>query len=466
VETLQRVGPLLTTLCISFAVFAATVRASDIADRAKARETAGLTRGAFVDRSGAPIASTSRNGRRTYRLPGLSPLLGYRGANGTWHGLEARYNAVLAATDARTDWRSFFLHLTGRSAEGGSVHLTLDRTIQHVANAALGSASGAVVAIDPRTGGVLASVTSPSCAPSLLETRTGFHSCASNSSRPLLNRATQLAVSPGSSFKIVTLSAALDTGKYTLDTLFSGVDIFGPSPYFDNSEYPSNITRSDLTQLTLAQALAFSDNFTFAHIAVTLGAQTWLRYAHLYGLDSSIPFTVPVKASTVEHGAPTLTVPQLARSAFGAEDDLVTPLQMAEIAATVANAGVTMAPHLVSSLSNASGNTTWTFRPHPLRRVMSSRAAHEVAKGMKFVVDHGSGFNAQIKGIAVGGKTGTAASGKDTPNAWFIAFAPLKHPVVAVAVLHQFSGEGFQYAAPIARKVLVAALNEHGYHVH
>jgi penicillin-binding protein A len=457
---------LIVALCVGLALFVAVVHGSDVAATALAHEVSGAARGSFLDRGGQPIVYSDASGRRVYTLRGLANTIGYQDAGGHWHGLEARYNPLVSATAARRDWRTFFLHLTGRSAQGGAVHLTIDRTIQRVAANALSGAQGAVVAIDPSTGAVLADVSAPSCSQSELATRAGEARCGSDKRQPLLDRSTQLLASPGSSFKTVTLSAAIDSGKYTLNTLFSGADIFGPSPYFDNSEYPSNITRNDLTVLTLAQALAFSDNFTFAHIALTLGAPTWLRYAHAYGLDRPIPFTVPVKASLVEKGRTTLSVPQLARSAFGAEDDQVTPLQMAVIASTIANGGVTMAPHLVASTSSARGTTTWRFRVHPLRRVMSAASAAQVAKGMKFVVDHGSGFKAQISRIAVAGKTGTAASGKNKPNAWFLAFAPIGHPVVAVAVLKQFSGEGFQYAAPIARKVLIAALHEHGYHVH
>jgi peptidoglycan glycosyltransferase len=456
---------LISAVCVAFILFIAAVHAGNVAAAARVREAVGATRGQFVDRLGRPIALSTADGVRRYRLPGLAPSVGYRDPDGAWHGLEARYNRVLSAVQAQSDWRTFFLHLTGRSAVGGAVHLTLDSKVQTAAYNAMGGVRGAVIALDPTTGAVLADVSSPSCAQSRLSATAGYSDCARGTSTPLLDRTTELLASPGSSFKTVTLTAAIDSGRFTLNSLFSGADVLGPSPYFDNLEYPSNITRSDITVLTLAQALAFSDNFTFAHVALTLGPSTWLKYALAYGLDRPIPFTLPVKASTVENGKRVLSAAELARSSFGAEDDRVTPLQMAVIAATIANGGVTMAPHLVSSVTNAGGTTTWAYLPHRIRRVMSARSAAQVAQGMKFVVDHGSGFNAAIHGIAVAGKTGTAASGGDKPNAWFVAFAPIKHPVVAVAVLHQFSGEGFEYAAPIARKVLIAALQERGYHV-
>jgi len=255
----------------------------------------------------------------------------------------------------------------------------------------------------------------------------------------------------------------MDTGRFHLSDIFSGADVWGPSPYFDNTAYPSNVTRSDLTQLTLMQALAFSDNFTFAHIGLTLGGPTLLRYAHRYLIGRRIPFDYPVAQSSIANGHAQPSTPEVAQSSFGAEVDHVTPMQMALIAETVANGGVMMAPHLLKDVETASGRVLSRYRVHALGRVMSARAATDVTTGMVFVVDHGSGYRAQIAGMRVAGKTGTAASGASVPHAWFIAFAPARHPVIAVAVLHEFSGEGFKYAAPIARKVLIAGLDAQGY---
>lgn len=457
--------PLVVVLCLAVAIFSGLVHTEESASAALARERSGLTRGDFVDRTGRPLVISGVRGTRVFRQPDLALSVGYRTPKGRWRGLEAQYNRLLSAAGARHDWRTFFLHLRGESAQGGTVHLTLDSRVQAAADAGLGSAKGAAVAIDPRTGEVLALVSKPYCSPASISTEKSYAKCTTDPSKPLMNRATQLLVPPGSAFKIATLTAAIDSGRFHLSDVFSGADAFGPNPYFDNVTYPSNITRTDLTSITLAQALAFSDNFTFAHLGLTLGSAEFLKYMLRYGLDNAIPFDLPVKASTVAGGKRTLSNGELARSSFGAEDDEVTPMQMALIAATVANGGVTMAPHLVSSLSTADGRTTWRYTDHPLRRVMSSSTAKEVTAGMKFVVTAGSGYKAQIHGMKVAGKTGTAASGASVPHAWFIAFAPADHPVVAVAVLHEFSGEGFEYAAPIARKIMIAALQERGFRV-
>jgi penicillin-binding protein A len=457
--------PILIALSAAFVVSLCLLALDAQTTRAVWREASGLTRGPFIDRDALPLVSTGAAGKRQYTVPDLAPIVGYQDSTGNWHGLEHAYAATLSGSAARNDWRAFFSHLLGRSIAGGAVRLTLDRRLQRVADSALGSQMGAVVALDPRTGAVLAMVSKPDCSPSTLASAAGDRACAADPSKPLVNRATNLPLSPGSDFKIVTLSAALDTRTFSLDSVFSGADAFGPSPYFDNSLYPSNVTRSDLTQLTLPQALAFSDNFTFAHIGLTMGASTLLRYAHRFYVGERIPFDLPTAKTVVAKGEAVPSKSVLAQSSFGGRPDSVTPLQMAVVAETVANRGVLMLPHLVEDLETPSGQVLSRPPPPKPRHVMSPRAARDVTTAMEFVVNHGSGFEAQVQGIKVAGKTGTAESGGDKPNAWFIAFAPADNPVIAVAVLRQFSGEGFEYAAPIARKMLVAGMRLDGIHV-
>jgi penicillin-binding protein A len=464
----ERVRPFLGSLVCAVLIFVGLAHMDDAAQRARWLEVSGQSRGSIVDRFGHALAYSvpARQGaRRAYGLSGLSPVLGYRAPDGHWHGLEQTYSRSLDAVAARNDWRTAVSQLFGGVARGDTVRLTLSRHVQSVASAALGKASGAIVALDPRTGGVLAMVSKPYCSEAELSNPRLYTKCSQAATTPLLNRATARAYPPGSDFKIVTLTAALDTGRFHLTDVFSGADIFGPSPYFDNTLYPSNITRADLHALTLSQALAFSDNFTFAHIGLTLGAPTLIGYAHRFGVGRTIPFDLPVAVSSIANAKVHPSLSELAQSAFGGEVDKVTPLQMALVAGTVANGGILMAPHLFDELQTPGGAVLRRYVPTSLGRVMSPVTAAKITTAMSFVVNHGSGFNAQIRGLQVAGKTGTAASGGNRPNAWFICFAPAQHPVVAVAVLHQFSGEGFEYAAPIARKVLVAALNERGFKV-
>ncbi|MGH2448847.1 MAG: penicillin-binding transpeptidase domain-containing protein, partial [Chloroflexota bacterium] len=294
---------------------------------AQASELGGVDRGAILDAEGGVLANVApgSNGRGmlAQRFPSLAASLGYQDSVGRWHGLEGSYNAALSGDGSRSSFTGFLNHLMGRQIVGDNVRTTIEPGVQEVAQRALRGRKGAVVAIDPRTGAVLALASTP-CRPD----------------KPCLDRATSFLSPPGSCFKIVTLSAALDSGEFTLNSLFSGTDAFGPNPNFDNSLYPSNVTRSDLTVLTLAQALAFSDNFVFAHIGATLGAKVLSSYAHRFYLDRRIPFALPVARSTIfaDHANPTLA--ELETSSFGATADQVTPLQMALIVSTVANHGV------------------------------------------------------------------------------------------------------------------------------
>jgi len=455
---------LATIVCIAALLFLALAHFEDSASRAAWGESHGAFDGSFLDAHGRILAGPNTSASND-RLLDTVHLVGYEGPQGQKTGLMRLFSSQLTARHARSDWRTFFLHLMGRPARGQDVVLTVDRQLQRVAAATVSQTRGAAIAVDPQTGHILAMASSPSCLRDSLRRETVLRRCRSDRTHPLSNRVLDQLQAPGSIFKIVTLSAALDTGRFTLNSTFSGVDAFGPSPYFDNSEYPSNVTRNDLTVLTLPQALAFSDNFAFAHIGLTLGAGTMLDYARRFGIDGSIPFDLPLQPSTIAAGKSTLSNSQLAQMAFGAPVGQVTPMQMAMIAATIANHGIMMRPRIVLGLGGPGMHTGPSLSPTVYKRVLSSRAAADITSAMTFVVDHGSGYRAQIAGVRVAGKTGTAASGANKPNAWFICFAPTDHPVVAVAVLHEFSGEGFKYAAPLARRLLVAALQSRGYRV-
>lgn len=460
------VMPFIGSLACAVIFLVGFARVDDQAQRAQWVEDSGQARGLIVDNRGRPLAysvSSPQGSHRVNTVPDLTSVLGYRSPDSRWHGLERTYSSWLDAVGVRSDWRTELSHLLGRVAHGYTLRVTLSRQVQAIADTALGHASGAVVALDPRTGAILAMVSKPSCSSSVLARTKAYAKCVQASTGPLVNRAVSRLYSPGSDFKIITLTAALDTGRFHLSDVFSGADVFGPSPYFDNSLYPSNINRTDLHAITLRQALAFSDNFTFAHVGLALGAPTLIGYAHRFLVGRTIPFDLPVAISTIANARTRPAPSELAQSAFGGEVDRVTPLQMALVAGTVANGGLLMAPHLFDSIQTPGGHTVSRYVPHSLARVMTRATASQVTDAMSFVVNYGSGFKAQIRGIQVAGKTGTAASGGKRPNAWFIAFAPAKHPLVAVAVLHQFAGEGFEFAAPVARKVILAALNEDGF---
>ncbi len=461
------VTPVMGSLVAALCIFLVLARFDDAVQRSAWIDASGQARGQIDDRFGNPLAWSVPSGTgavRKYAGMDLGPLVGFRDAGGHWHGLESEYSALLDPPTDSFGLANLRTRLSARAIRGDTVTLTIDSHVQRAAMKALGRGRGAVVALDPRNGDVLAMVSKPACDPNAMTRAAAFHACEGAPTGPLVDRATSRLFAPGSIFKIVTLDAALNTGRFHLTDLFSGADAFGPSPYFDNSLYPSNVTRSDLHVLTLSQALAFSDNFTFAHIGLTLGAPTLLTYAHRFYIGRQIPFDLPVSISQIADASKHPSLSVLAQSAFGAGVDRVTPLQMAMVVSAVANGGNLMAPHLLERIDGSSGVAVKKYTPRLLGRVVSTSTAKQVASAMSFVVNHGSGFNAAIPGIQVAGKTGTAVSGGNLPNAWFICFAPASHPVVAVAVLNQFTGEGFQFAAPIARAVLLAALKERGIH--
>jgi penicillin-binding protein A len=286
---------------------------------------------------------------------------------------------------------------------------------------------------------------------------------------PLLNRATAGKYQPGSTFKMVTASAALDTGRFTPESPFSDpgyCEEYGKQVRnAGNPEAPETFGSVDLTR-----GFEFSINSVFCNVGKTLGAGTVLRYAERYGFYSVPPLETPenerVASGLYFHGK--LFKPQHpdtqvdpGRLAFGQERLQVTPLQMAMIAATVANHGITMRPQLIERILSPGGHTVTHLKPLQLGRPIKRQTADELTRMMELAVEGGTGTSARITGIRVAGKTGTAETGRTNINTtWFAAFAPAEAPKIAIAVVveNQAGGFGGTIAAPIARQVMEALL--------
>jgi len=348
--------------------------------------------------------------------------------------------------------------LTGRKDVGDSVRTHLQVAAQQAAIDGLAGRAGAVVALDPRTGAVLAMASSPTFDPANLAT------AAKDPGSPLLNRTTQGRYPPGSTFKVVTAVAAIDSGKFTPDSI---VDGSGPKTY---SGVPLN--NDDLLSygpINLTSALTNSVNTVWASVAESVGRTTMERYMRRFGFDRLPELDYPndqmVASGAVVKGnivSPRDSNIDLARMGIGQDKLLVTPLQMAEVASAVANGGVLMKPRLAASILDPDGRVTRTISPEVQSRVMSKRTAREVNRMMQKVVEEGTGTAAALDGIQVAGKTGTAqrdiAAGITQP--WFIGFAPAAAPrvVVAVTIEKSLGGFGGTVAAPIARQVMEAVL--------
>ena len=366
-----------------------------------------------------------------------------------------RRDALLGRGDAMTDAVN---RITGRKDTGDSVRTNLEVAAQQAAMEGLAGRAGAVVALDPRNGHVLAMASSPTFEPAQLD------SARTDPGSPLLNRTTQGRYPPGSTFKVVTAVAAIDSGEYTPQSV---VDGSGPQTF---SGVPlNNDDKVSYGPVDLTTALTNSVNTVWARVAESVGRATIERYMRRFGFDRLPQLDYPaeqmVASGAVVDGnvvSPTDTRIDLARLGIGQDKLLVTPLQMAEVAAAVANDGVLMEPRIGGSILDPDGRLIRNVPSEKQSRVMSRKTANEVTRMMQDVVAEGTGTAAALDGIEVAGKTGTAqrdiAAGITQP--WFIGFAPASAPRVAVAVTIERSLGGFggTVAAPIAKQVMEAVL--------
>jgi len=423
--------------------------------------------------AGKPVASSKATDDRLEYLRQYSDGELYAPATGFYSlvygssGIEREASSILSGTDDALFVRRVIDLLTGTSPKGGSVALTLDPQAQKAAFDGLAGRRGAVVAIDPTTGALLALATSPSYDPNLLashspaEVRRNYERLDRKKSRPMLDRALRQTYPPGSTFKIVTSAAALESGRYNPDSpVYGGAELDLPQtdvalPNFDGRPCSGG-------NPTLTDALMFSCNAAFGKIGLELGDDALRAQAEKFGFNQA--FEVPMR-SVASYFPEDPNPPQTAQSAIGQFDVRATPLQMAMVAAAVANRGVLMAPYLVQEVQAPDLSVIDSARPREVGTAVSPQTAAELAQMMTAVVDAGTGSNAQIPGVKVAGKTGTAQQGGGRkPHAWFVSFAPSDTEAqVAVAVVIEEGGgaaeiSGNQLAAPIARAVMEAVL--------
>ncbi|MGH2894395.1 MAG: peptidoglycan D,D-transpeptidase FtsI family protein [Solirubrobacteraceae bacterium] len=363
-----------------------------------------------------------------------------------------------------TTLNSVFGPLGGSQDVGDDVYTTLNPKAQKLAQQELAGRAGSVVALDPRTGAVLAMYSNPS-----YDDNHSTPDKACNAIGCQLNRATQGRYPPGSTFKVVTATAAIDSGRYTPTST-----IDGDSPKTISGVPLSNDNNQSFGPITLTKALTDSVNTVFAQVAVKLGRKTMTDYMKRFGFYAPPPIDLPsgevfssrpynFKGKPFAPGSPD---EDIGRIAIGQGGLLVTPLQMAMVAAAVANGGKLMEPRLTSKVVDPDGRTVQTIQPTELDQVMSPKTASEVNQMMRTVVDEGTGTPARLgAGIPFAGKTGTAsigATGSGLTQPWFIGFAPATGPKVAIAVtIEKTNGEfGGQVAVPIARDLVQALLSE------
>jgi peptidoglycan glycosyltransferase len=425
-----------------------------------------VRRGRIYDRNGVLLAGRwiDANGfvHRTYVDSSLAQVIGYDSDIYGKTGIEASYDSYLSGKSPGTDWTEVINRWLHRPVTGDDVMLTIDERIQRAVAAALPNTPSAAVVADPRTGEILAMVSKPYFDPNALtgsKARAYWASLLADPEHPLINRVTGGLYAPGSTFKIVTLSAALDSGVASLSTPFKGAAATGPVVIDGHIFASGNNLPPGVTSVDLLHAFMYSDNIVFAQVGVKIGASRFLDYAHRFGVGQPIPFDIPVSISHVRNPGERFDQVALASSAFGQAYDHVTPLQMLLITEGIADQGRIPEPILVKQITAPDGSIVTRNTPSTLATPIRSTTAAQVTTAMTDVVTAGSGFETQIPGVAVAGKTGTAETGDGlAPHAWFVCFAPADHPRVAVAVIVEHGGEGAFVAAPIARQILETAL--------
>ena len=353
--------------------------------------------------------------------------------------------------------------ILGRDLRPQSLELTVNSTLQKAAYDALAGQRGAVVAVDPRTGAILASVSSPSFDPeALLGPDAGevWTALLADPTSPLSDRATKELFAPGSTFKTVVTATALDTGEAGPGTLFPDPVAFElPQSMATITNFDGRVCK-DGQGVTLLEALVRSCNTVFADLAIRLGAAEIGITAAVLGFNQDIDFEWPLPQAVFPVEALANDLAALGQSGIGERDVRASPLHMAMVAAAIANGGVTTKPHLVNQIFDADGNTVERMDPTSLGRAMAPATASVLTQMMERVVTEGTGRLAAVPGIRVAGKTGTSEGSGDLPNPWFIGFAPVDNPTIAIAVLIEGGGAvgesatGGSLAAPIASSLI------------
>jgi peptidoglycan glycosyltransferase len=415
--------------------------------------------GTVIARSVAEGKGASRQYVREYPLAGLfGHPIGYSFLTEGDSEFERFHNDEL--TGQNSEFSTIFDELRGRDPIGDNVVTSLDPTAQQTAFDLLAGRPGAVVAMEPDTGRIRAMVSQPPYDPNTVPEQ--LSELNQDPASPLLNRVAQGQYPPGSTFKLVTATAALDSGKIGLDTL-----IDAPASLNIQGQPLANSGGSAFGEIDITTALTNSVNTFFAKLGRRVGEDTLYEYMDRFGFNSKPDIDLPpnqVATSGVFDGSELLKAGEgvdISRIAIGQERLLATPLQMLEVAAAIANRGDLMKPRIWDSVRDVDGRTVDTMEPSRQSEVMSEQTANELTEAMKAVVNEGTGTAAALSGIDVAGKTGTAeVPGREAceglPNqAWFVGFAPADDPRIAVAATVECTdGQGGTVAAPIAAGVM------------
>lgn len=440
-------------------------------------QEARIQRGKIYDRQGRVLVENrllpDGRSQRVYRYPALAHVTGFFSPRFGVSGLEAAYNDELrglSGRDARSALEAQFLK---RPTVGNDLVTTIDLEVQQAVEKAMGDARGAAVVLDPRTGEVLALYSRPYYDPNPLATLEPgsatdayWSELGVDPDRPLLDRATQGLYPPGSTFKTITLAAALEKGIASLDNRYS-FTLRPPDADHQYAWHANQFTSCENHPQTgsfdLEGAYGLSCNVVFSELGLKVGAPALQDYARRFGFEEKPPLEIPTEASRIATTRDYFTGDErfyaLASTGFGQGELMVTPLEMALVAAAGASGGSIPRPHLVAQVRDPEGRTLWQYQPSTWKRAMEPGTAAQVKEAMVWGGDEGWAKGARPPGVIIGGKTGTAEHGQEgKPHSWFIGFAPAEEPRLALALVKEMAGSSTTEAAPVAKAIFQAAL--------
>jgi penicillin-binding protein A len=444
-------------------------------------QAADVDRGDILARDGSTILAQSVPTKGEFKYlrkypegPVYADVTGAYPLVGAPTNLEASYNDFLSgrATDLLPS--TVIDQILGRPRKGASLVTTIDPDLQEVAARELANAGlGAVVAMNPSTGEILAMASNPTYDPNELASHdiksatAAYNRLTKDPKHPLLSNANDQLYPPGSTFKLVTASAALEDGVDPNATIWNNPGSSLPLPQTTHtlSNFGSEVCPGG-SQVSLSDALTYSCNTIFGEVGLKLGPKKLAAQAKAYGFDSQVPFNIGFAEG--QYPDPnTLDPPLTAFSAIGQGSVLANPLQMALVGSAIANGGVEMRPQLVSEVRDSRGTLVRSFHPEAYGKPISSQTAGDLTAMMENVVNQGTAQGLGIAGVNMAAKTGTAqhGTGNEPPHAWFVAFGPNPNPQIVVAVLVLDGGNlgsdatGAAVAGPVATAVIQAALN-------
>lgn len=427
-----------------------------------------IKRGSIITADGLTLAESIQQADGTYArsYPNgnlAAHVVGYYSQQYGTMGIENTQNDTLTGSKDYSSWQNALNSLAGISEPGNSVQLTIDSRIQRAAEQALAGRVGAIVALDPRSGAVLAWASAPTFDNTNIQAAIEAANASGGADTSMYDRATLALYTPGSTFKVLTLASALENGLATLDTIYDS-----PGRMEIGGADVVSIGERGHGKISLAKAFALSSNTVFGQVADGLGAEKLVATARAFGYGQQLGLDFTTAASVMPNPEE-MTEWELAWAGAGqpvgqghTPGPQATVMQNALMAATIANNGIAMNPYVVSQILAPDGTALKTTRGHSLGQAVGSGTAEQVKQAMLDVVQNGTGSAAAIAGVKVAGKTGTAETNNANANSTFVGFAPYDTPTVAIAVVIEQNAKGEESAAAVGGQVLRAALATQG----